>query len=217
MNRREAVQYISLLVGGTVIGGNFFLQGCKSKTGVSMTFSDADVSLLDEIADTILPATSTPGAKAAKVGQFMTVMVNDCYDAPDQKIFHEGIAKIDEASNKKNGKSFLESTPQQRHDLLLDLEKDASDYKKKMGEYYQSLSDKEKQDLVLKKNYDGVDPMEVKMREFPNYYYVMLKQLTLLGYFTSEIGCTQAMRYVETPGRYDGCIPYKKGDKAFAL
>ncbi len=217
MNRREAVQYISLLVGGTVIGGNFFLQGCKSKTGVSMTFTDADVSLLDEIADTILPSTKTPGAKAAKVGQFITVMVNDCYEAPDQKIFHEGLAKIDDASNKKNGKSFLESTPQQRHDLLMDLEKDASDYRKKMATYYQSLTDKEKQDLVLKKNFTGEDPMEVKMREFPNYYYVMLKQLTLLGYFTSEIGCTQAMRYVETPGRFDGCIPYKKGDKAFAL
>ena len=217
MNRREAVQYISLLVGGTVIGGNFFLQGCKSKTGVSMTFTDANVSLLDEIADTILPSTKTPGAKAAKVGQFITVMVNDCYEAPDQKIFHEGLAKIDDASNKKNGKSFLESTPQQRHDLLMDLEKDASDYRKKMATYYQSLTDKEKQDLVLKKNFTGEDPMEVKMREFPNYYYVMLKQLTLLGYFTSEIGCTQAMRYVETPGRFDGCIPYKKGDKAFAL
>jgi hypothetical protein len=217
MNRREAVQYISLLVGGTVIGGNFFLQGCKSKTGVSMTFSDGDVSLLDEIADTILPATRTPGAKAAKVGQFMTVMVNDCYEAADQKIFHDGLSKIDEASNKKNGKSFIESTPQQRHDLLLDLEKDASDYRKKMQTYYQSLTDKEKQDLVLQKNFTGEDPMEVKMRDFPNYYYVMLKQLTLLGYFTSEIGCTQAMRYVETPGRFDGCIPYKKGDKAFAL
>ena len=52
-----------------------------------MTFTDADISLLDEIADTILPDTKTPGAKAAKVGQFMTVMVNDCYEDKDQKIF----------------------------------------------------------------------------------------------------------------------------------
>ena len=101
MNRREAVQYISLLLGGTIIGSNYFLSGCKSNTGVSMTFTQDDISWLDEVADTILPATKTPGAKAAKVGQFMTVMVNDCYDAPDQKIFHEGMNKLDDFSKEK--------------------------------------------------------------------------------------------------------------------
>jgi len=80
MNRREAVQYISLLLGGTLVGGNAFLSGCKSNTGVSMTFTPEDVAYLDEVADTILPPTKTPGAKAAKTGQFMTVMVNDCYE-----------------------------------------------------------------------------------------------------------------------------------------
>ena len=69
-----------------------------------MTFSDADISLLDEIAETILPTTKTPGAKAAKVGQFMTVMVNDCYEAPDQKIFHEGLVNINKASTKNTVK-----------------------------------------------------------------------------------------------------------------
>jgi hypothetical protein len=44
----------------------------------------------------------------------------------------------------------------------------------------------------------------------------MMKELTLLGYFTSETGCTQARRYVERPGSYNGDLPYKKGDKAFA-
>jgi hypothetical protein len=45
----------------------------------------------------------------------------------------------------------------------------------------------------------------------------MLKQLTLLGYFTSEIGCTKALRYVETPGGFNGNVPYKKGDKAWFI
>jgi hypothetical protein len=44
----------------------------------------------------------------------------------------------------------------------------------------------------------------------------MMKELALLGYFTSEIGMTQAQRYAETPGRYDPCVPYKPGDKAWA-
>jgi hypothetical protein len=186
MNRREAVQYISILLGGTLVGSNYFLAGCKSNTGVSMNFVEGDVSFLDEIADTILPATKTPGAKAAKVGQFMTVMVNDCYDAKDQKVFHEGMNKLNEFSEKTFNDSFMKITPQQRHDLLVKLDNEQKEY------------------------------MKNKKKEDPSHYFRMMKELTLLGYFTSEIGCTQARRYMERPGKYEGDIPYKKGDKAFA-
>lgn len=216
MNRREAVQYISLLLGGTLVGSNVFLAGCKSNTGVSMTFTDDDVSLLNEVADTILPATNTPGAKAAKVGEFMTVMVNDCYEAPDQKIFHEGLSKLNEASKNKNGKSFMESTPQQRHDLLVDLDNKVKEYNKKINIYQQGLTSEQRTAMAIQKDFDGRDPLADKKRENPEYYFQMMKELTLLGYFTSEIGCTQARRYVERPGKYEGDIPYKKGDKAFA-
>ena len=216
MNRREAVQYISLLVGGTIVGSHYFLEGCKSKTGVSMTFTPEDISFLDEVADTILPTTKTPGAKAAKVGQFMTVMVNDCYEAPDQTIFHEGMAKLDEASNKKNGKSFIESSPQQRQELLVELDKDAKAFQKKTDDYFDAMTDEQKHEMAMQKDKEGTDPRSAKMRENPNYYFILMKQLTLLGYFTSEIGCTQARRYVETPGKFEGCVPYAKGDKAWA-
>lgn len=50
----------------------------------------------------------------------------------------------------------------------------------------------------------------------PNHYFGLMKQLTLLGYFTSEIGATQALRYVAIPGKYEGCIPYTKGERAWA-
>src|SRR5690242_9429896 len=216
MNRREAVQYISLIVGGTIVGSSSFLAGCTNSTKTSMTFSDADVSLLDEVADTILPTTKTPGAKAAKVGQFMTVMVNDCYEVPDQKIFHEGLGKLNDESNKKYSKDFMKLSPQQKHDLLVSLDKASADFQKKVNAEYAALSDEKKTQLTLQRNFEGEDPWADKRRADPNYYYAMMKQLTLLGYFTSEIGCTKARRYVETPGHYDGDLPYKKGDKAFA-
>jgi hypothetical protein len=186
MNRRDAVQYISLLLGGTIAGSSYFLSGCKSNNGVSMAFTPDDINYLDEIADTILPTTSTPGAKAAKVGQFMTVMVNDCYDESDQKIFHEGMNKLDDFSKKNYDNPFMKISAQQRHDLLVKLDNEQKDY------------------------------MKNKKETDPSHYFRIMKELTLLGYFTSEIGCTQARRYVETPGRFEGCIPYKKGDKAFA-
>ena len=218
MNRREAVQYISLIFGGTVIGSSAFLAGCTShnKSKASMTFSDGDVALMDEIAETILPTTKTPGAKAAKVGAFMTVMVNDCYQQPDQKIFHEGLVKINDMADKKFGSSFEKITPKQRQELLVELDNSSKDFQSKINAEYAKLTDEEKHEFTMKKNFDGEDPWADKRRKDPNYFYTMLKQLTLLGYFTSEIGCTQARRYVEAPGRYDGCVPYQKGDKAWA-
>jgi len=63
MDRREAVQYISILLGGTMVGGSAFLTGC-STTGNKMNFSADDIAYLDEIANTILPDTSTPGAES---------------------------------------------------------------------------------------------------------------------------------------------------------
>jgi hypothetical protein len=116
----------------------------------------------------------------------MTVMVNDCYEEKDQKIFHEGMAKLNDLSNKTYDNSFVKITPQQRHDLLIKLDSEQKEY------------------------------MKNKKEEDPSHYFRMMKELTLLGYFTSKIGCTEARRYFETPGKFEGDIPYKKGDKAFA-
>ena len=47
------------------------------------------------------------------------------------------------------------------------------------------------------------------------HFFTMLNQLTVWGFFSSEPGATQALRYVPIPGRYEGCIPYKEGDGAW--
>ncbi len=191
MNRREALSRVALIMGGTVIGANIFLQGCKpadKKSAESLAeFSQDDIAYLDEIAETIIPATETPGAKDAKVGAFMAVMVKDCYEEKDQRSFREGMDKINDASNKKFDKAFMQLSPQQRHELLVGLDSEQKEHSKN------------------------------KKDDEANHYFRLMKELTLLGYFTSEPGATQALRYVESPGRYDGCIPYKKGDKAWAL
>jgi hypothetical protein len=190
MNRREALSSVALLLGGTIIGAEAFLSGCKageSKLGASLNLTPDDISFLDEVGETILPTTaSSPGAKATKIGDFMKTIVNDCYEEKDQKIFLDGMQKLDAASNAKNGKSFLASDDKQRHDLLVDLDKEQKEYAHK------------------------------KKPEDPTHYFRMMKELTLWGYFSSEAGATKALRYIAVPGRYDGCIPYKKGDKAWA-
>jgi len=204
MERREAVKYISILLGGAVIGGDAFLTGCKTKTGNPQEWTADDIAYLNEIGETILPRTSTPGAKDANVGQFMTVMVNDCYEESDQKAFRDGMSKLNEAADKKFNSKFMNLSAQQRHDLLVELDKEAKDYQKKVGDFNAKEDEKQKNNLKY-----------VRQHMSP-HYFSMMKQLTLLGYFTSKPGMTQALRYEPVPGRYDGCVPYKKGDKAFA-
>lgn len=187
MNRREALQNVALLLGGTIVGGTIFLEsGCKSDKQVNTLFTESDVALMDEIAETILPKTTTPGAKEAKVGAFMALMVLDCYPAKDQEAFTAGLKKIDELSKEKNNASFMKATPEQRTSLLEALDKEQKEY------------------------------MSKKSKEDPSHYFRMMKEISLLGFFTSEVGATKALRYIAVPGKYDGAYPYKKGDRAWA-
>ena len=190
MDRREAITKVGLLLGGTIIGSSIFLEiGCKPKVNKAVSgsfFQEDQIASLNEMGETILPATSTPGAKAAKVGEFMNVMVRDCYTPADQKIFRDGLVQIDEQSKKEHGKSFMESSPAERTALFTKLDAEQKAY------------------------------MAKKTPEQPSHYFRMIKELTLLGFFTSEVGATKALRYVAIPGKYVGDLPYKKGDKAWA-
>lgn len=188
MNRRDALSRVALIMGGTVVGAEIFLSGCRSGGPIAegLPLSRNDIAFLDEVAETIIPATSTPGAKAANVGGFMSIMVSDCYEEKNQKIFIEGMKKLNEACSKQHGKDFLSASSDQRKALLTAIDKEAKEYQ------------------------------AAKQKDDPSHYFTLMKQLTLLGYFTSEIGATQALRYEAVPGRYEGCIPYKKGDKAWA-
>ena len=47
-------------------------------------------------------------------------------------------------------------------------------------------------------------------------FFLIARDLTLLGYYSSEIGCTQAREYLPVPGRYDGNADYIPGQKAWA-
>jgi glucoside 3-dehydrogenase (cytochrome c) hitch-hiker subunit len=187
MERRELLKLIALATGTAFIGGDLFLSGCKNAPALGgATFSENDIGFLDEVAETIIPKTTTPGAKDAAVGTFMTVMVNDCYDKKDQQTFHEGIKKLDDACQKANNTSFMEATPEQRTSLLTTLDKEAKEHAKSKG------------------------------KDDSNHYFTMMKQLTLFGFFTSKPGATQVLRHEAVPGHYDGALPYKKGDRAWA-
>jgi glucoside 3-dehydrogenase (cytochrome c) hitch-hiker subunit len=235
IDRREAIRRVGFFLGGvTFIGGSSLLAACQKDRPVVQAgeqvgqFSTADMDFLDEVADTILPDTKTPGAKAAKVGPFMAVMVTDCYDPKEQKIFRDGMTQLNDACRKANNVGFAQATPAQRLTLLETLDKEQKTYtdaveaarKKKSDTTTTAAAKKAEAHLPDERKEAGtggdVGAATAITADSPPHYFRMMKELTLLGYFTSEIGCKQAQRYAETPGRYDPCVPYKPGDKAWA-
>jgi hypothetical protein len=220
ISRREAILRMSVLLGGVaLIGSGALISGCKAEKTATVggPFTADDIAYLDEIADTILPTTSTPGAKAAKTGAFMALMVTDTYHEDDDKTFRDGMRKLDDLSKQKNGgASFMKATPAQRLALLQELDKEQHDYSEK-----QRAEGRKKSDAVISSASQQNAPEAkinpaTQMSDPPTKYFRMMKELALLGYFTSEVGATQALRYVESPGRYDPCVPYKAGDRDWA-
>lgn len=187
MNRRDALSATAVLLGGVIIGGQIFLSGCKAEKTEKRLFNETDLAFLDEVGETILPATAkSPGAKAAKIGAFMKTIVTDCYDAEEQAIFIAGIGQLKDLSLRQYQRSFLQLNAEEKTGLIAALDKEATIYSKS------------------------------KTETEPEHYFSMIKQLTLWGYFTSEPGATEALRYVPVPGRYEGCIEYIPGDPAWA-
>ena len=224
ITRREAILRVSALFGGVaLVGGSALLTGCRAAddkqqasadTSKATAFTADDIAWLDEVAETILPETTTPGAKAAKTGAFMALIVTDSYSLRDQQVFRDGMKKLDDASKSANGgASFMKATPAQRLALLNVLDKEQK-----------SESDERKKESIQKVQTFLAQPSAPSDASAasaitaapPTHYFRMMKELALLGYFTSEIGCTQAQRYVEAPGHFEPCAPYKAGERAWA-
>lgn len=220
ISRRQAVLRVSAIFGGiALVGGSALLTGCRDETkpNTDAPFTGDEIAFLDEVADTILPTTSTPGAKAAKTGAFMALMVRDSYSERDRKIFRDGIPAIDAASNKAHNVSFMKATPAQRLSVLEALDKDQKSFMEARAEQMKKAADAHLPD-ERKESAAGTDAgaAAAVTEDPPSHYFRMMKELALLGYFTSEIGYTKAMRYIETPGRYDPKVDYHPGDKAWA-
>jgi hypothetical protein len=239
IDRREAMRRISVLLGGIcLVGGSGLLAAVEAAslpvTGTPGIFSAEDIAFLDEIAETILPETKTPGAKAAKTGAFMALMVTDSYDPDEQKVFLEGMRKVDDATKKAHNVPFMHATPEQRLAVLTKLDheqKRMMDAREAAARRQKGLAPLPARETTAKADAYLTDERKegapiaaasagasdgAEDDEPPAHYFRMMKELTLLGYFTSEIGCTKALRYAETPGRFDPCIAYTAGGPAWA-
>ena len=189
---------MATLMGASVLGPRLLAATLDSTNSpdAAPAFAPAERALLDEIGDTIIPTTDIPGAKAVGIGAFIAMMVRECYGAPNQAAFKDGLAKIGNSFASRFGGTFLTGSPADRTTLLNELD----------AEQKRFTAETRRQRAA------AVPPPE---DEEPLHYFRMMKELTILGYFSSELGCTKALRFTEVPGRFDGAAPYQKGEHAW--
>ncbi|KAB7770182.1 gluconate 2-dehydrogenase subunit 3 family protein [Xanthomonas maliensis] len=189
MERRELLKMIVAATGAAMVGLPALLHAQASAAGAKSAFSAADVGTLDEIAETILPRTKTPGAKDAGVGGFMAQFVTDCYTAKQQAAFRAGLVDIDTRA----GGRFVSLAPQARTELLRALDAEARKH-------------------AVRTTDTGTGETADAMP----HYFTMIKQLTIFSFFSSKVAATEVLRYVAVPGRYDGDMAYVPGTPAWA-
>lgn len=206
------------------------LKGFGSPPAPTTTFSLSaeQQTLLAELAETIIPTTSTPGAKEAQVPAFIQLALKDCYPDRQQKHFQKGLSAVDDDSKKTYGKAFVDLAPAQREAVLKQFEQLAKDEVKRKKTAPEKATSPETTLATLNGGSDQTQAKEVDAETGKvvtdaqkgqplTPFFTLLKELTMLGYFSSEIGCTKALAYVAIPGRYVGVTPLKPGQKAWAV
>jgi hypothetical protein len=192
MDRREALRRMGALVlGGASLASLDAVRGARAALAaeaqvVPTLLTVADVALLDEVAETILPATATPGAKAAGTGAFMALMVAEVLNPAQRQVFTDGMRELERRCRAEHGAGFLRASPAQRLALLEAVDREQFEYAKTHAD------------------------------DAPSHWFRMMKGLAVFGFFTSEVGYTQVLRYAETPGRFDPAAPRAPGERVLA-
>jgi len=182
MDRREALKRTAWLMGGVVSAPAIMgvLKGCAAKPTIDwkpVFLSEDQGILVTEVAEIIIPKTDTPGAKDVGVPGFIDLMLKDVYSKEDQDRYLEGLKAFDEEAKKEYGDPFNELSSEQKT-------------------------------AFVKKVHDAAVEAERATTPAPKRpFMLMTKELTMLGFFTSEPGATQVLQYIAVPGSYKGCIP----------
>lgn len=150
----------------------------------------AHKTLIAELAETIIPLTDTPGAKAAKAENYIVNVLINCSSKLEQNIFIHGLYDLEAYVKVKFNKDFFQCTLNERIETL--------SYFEKKGNFTNGMLNKVRNKLL------GVP------------FFEKLKTLTVQGYCLSELGATRGLAYEEIPGSYQGCIPLEPNQKSWA-
>ncbi len=181
MDRRLLLQRALVLVGSTLAVGACATFPAVASATPAFALTDPQRATLAALADTIMPATDTPGALAVGVPAQIETMMRDWASPATRDEMIAGLGRIEVLGG---GFSALSATA--RHDLLNPYDSDALTVLRPAGSTM-------------------VERMAGPLRRDPGYS--ILRELTLVLYYYSEVGLTQELAYAPIPGRWDPSVP----------
>ena len=199
MDRREAIQRAAMIMGYAITGPGLVgvLNGCKASPEITFKpefLSEDQASLVSIISEIIIPKTETPGAIDAGVPSFIDQMLKNIYTKDAQDKFLKDLTAFNEGAREAHGDTFLEC-----------------DDEKRLSYFTQQHND------AIKSSGGGGSTGWWNAGVGNSKPFILeLKELTLLGFFTSEPGATQVLQYQQVPGPFQGCVPLATVGKTWA-
>lgn len=197
MNRRTYLQQLSLALGMTISAGTLseIMLACKTSPKAQWkptVLSEEEAFLVEEICETILPRTKTPGARDIGVTQFIDASLKTMFNETDRQQFLKDLGVFNDTCRTKYNTDFQSLDPSKRIEYLTALDKESAPFPISMW------------GIML-------DPTPA-----PITFFRKLKSLCLSAYFTSEKIGKEVLSYLPIPGEYEGCFDLKAGQKAWA-
>lgn len=194
IDRRELIHRAAMLMGGALASGTVagILAGCVSTPEAagekSAFFTPDEARTVAVISEHILPRTDTPGAIDLGVPAFIDRMMAEFYQDRQREIVRAGLARIEADAKAAHGKAFAALAADQQIALMKVYDREAYEQNRRT------------------QNNPDADP----------HFFRLLKELTTVGYFTTEYGASKYLNYAQTPGPYRADVPYSELGKAWA-
>ena len=191
LDRREFLRTVAVLLGGAVTTSCTSAVLARDPEAPPVAIPEAVLAaderrVLEAAMDRILPETSTPGALAVGAPEFVEFVLAEGHTPAERERFRAGLARLDETARARHGEGFDAIAPTARDEILREVEMEE-----------------------LAAAPPGAPAIFGSYVEKP--FFGMLKELTLVGFFTSKVGATQVQRFDVWPGRFDGCVPVEPG------
>ena len=212
IDRREAVRRAVLLVGGSfsaaaVAAALERAAAAEGRPGAPWAPRALTAEQLEQvatIAEHIIPTTDTPGARAAGVQRFVDTMLAEYYTKSEREHFLRGLADLDARSRREYGRPFLGCAAAQQRRLLEQLDRETFDDRRPAAVATEASKETERGGGGIPTS-ERSDSSSRARPLLP--FFRTMKELAIVGYYTSQLGATKELRYAQVPGKFDGCVP----------
>lgn len=198
MNRREAIQRTAMILGYAVTGPAMVgvLNGCRAVPELTFKpvfLTEDQAQLVVALCEVIMPKTDTPGAVEAGVPRFIDDMLLSVYTQIEKDRVAKGFSDFNDESKAAYGDVFAAAKKEDQIALV--------------KKHHEALAGKSGDSSAgwWRASGGGEKPFMVEMKE-----------LILLGFFTSQPGATEVLQYNQSPGPYKGCVPLTEVGKTWA-